>query len=207
MNAEALLIIDMQNDFMPGGPLGVPGGDEIIPLINDLMEQFSLVVATQDWHPKSHMSFASTHQKQIGEVIEVKGVSQMLWPEHCIQNSLGAQLVDGLNLSKIDKIIQKGMDIQIDSYSAFFDNAKLQSTGLEKFFNDANMNKIFIVGVATDYCVKFSALDALECGFETAVMPDACRAVNVKEGDENKALSLLSSRGIDLLTAKSFIRK
>jgi nicotinamidase/pyrazinamidase len=147
----------MQNDFMPRGALPVPNGDAIIPLINQLIDKFPHVIATQDWHPLDHVSFAANHPgKKPGEFIEVKGIKQILWPTHCVMHTKGAELVPSLKKEKIASIFYKGSDKWVDSYSAFFDNARLRKTGLEDYLKKRGINELYIVGVATDYCVLYS---------------------------------------------------
>lgn len=200
---KALLIVDMQNDFMPDGPLGVPGAHEIIPLINQLMKQFPLVVACQDWHPKDHTSFAINHPgAKEGEAIELSGIRQVLWPAHCVQNSPGAQLVSDLDGSKIDHVIHKGTDKWIDSYSTFFDNAHRKKTSLADYLFEQDVDTIYLVGVATDYCIYFSALDALELGFKVHIIKDGCRGINLHQGDVEKAMKTLKEKGAHLISSE-----
>src|SRR5437870_175666 len=178
---NALIIVDLQNDFLPGGALPVPHGDEVIPLANELQRRFDLVVATQDWHPPDHGSFAANHPgKKPGDVIELNGLSQILWPTHCVQNSRGAQFVAALDPSRIAKIFQKGTDPAIDSYSGFFDNGHRRSTGLGEWLADRRATSVHVCGLATDYCVKFTALDARRLGLETSCIEDASRGVELK---------------------------
>jgi nicotinamidase/pyrazinamidase len=196
---DALLLVDLQYDFMPGGALAVPEGDQIVPLANRLAEQFELVVASQDWHPADHRSFASQHTgKKPGDVIDLDGLQQHLWPDHCVQRTHGAELHADLDQSKIDRIFQKGEDRGIDSYSAFFDNAHRRSTGLGDFLKGKSVTKIFLMGLATDYCVKFSALDAIGLKFEVAIIGDGCRGINVKPGDVEKAIQEMRGKGATL---------
>lgn len=193
---KALLIIDMQNDFMPGGSLPVPRGDEIVPVINQLMPQFSYVIATQDWHPKDHVSFASNHPgKKPGDRIKVKGIEQILWPVHCVQKSPGAELVAGLKKESINSIFYKGSDKWVDSYSAFFDNGRLRATGLADYLKKEKLYELCVVGVATDYCVLYSVLDALQLGFQVTLVKDACRGINLEPRDEERALRKMEESG------------
>lgn len=200
---KALLIVDLQNDFMPGGSLPVPGGNEIIPVINTLAHKFSHIFATQDWHPADHVSFASNHLgKKPGDTTQVKGVKQILWPVHCVRNTKGAELVSALNKEKITSIFYKGTDKWVDSYSTFFDNARERSTGLDEYLQTRGIKEIYIVGVATDYCVLYSVLDALELGFQVTVVQDACRGINLAPQDVEKAFQLMKEKGAKLLLSK-----
>ena len=199
---KALLIVDMQNDFMPGGALGVPGADQLVPLINVLMKQFDYVIATQDWHPKDHMSFTINQGgAKEGEVIETAGIQQVLWPVHCVQNSSGAEVVTGLDVSKIDHVIRKGTDRWIDSYSTFFDNAHRKKTSLADYLFSKGVDTIYLVGVATDYCVYYSALDALDLGFKVFVIQDGCCGIDLHEGDIDKALQMLNEKGAQIVSS------
>lgn len=194
---KALLIVDLQNDFLPGGALAVPDGDQIIPIVNALQREFTTVVATKDWHPPNHVSFASQHGKQPGEVIQVKGGEQILWPDHCVQGSDGAQFHPALETQKIQKVFFKGSDPSIDSYSTFFDNSHLRSTGLEQYLRERGIDEIYIVGLATDYCVKYSSLDGLRLGFKVHVILDGCRGIELEPGDIEKAIEEMKEAGVD----------
>ncbi|MFC6225219.1 bifunctional nicotinamidase/pyrazinamidase [Hymenobacter artigasi] len=178
---KVLLLIDIQNDFLPGGRLAVPEGDAIIPLANALQAQFDLVVATQDWHPAGHESFASSHAgRSQFEQIDLHGLPQMLWPDHCTQASDGAALAPALQTERIEAIFRKGMNPEIDSYSAFFDNGHRKSTGLADYLRGRGVTEVFVAGLAADYCVYYSALDALAAGFATTVVTDATRAISAE---------------------------
>ena len=178
---RALLLIDIQNDFLPGGRLAVPAGDEIIPLVNALQPQFDLVVATQDWHQAGHQSFASSHAGRAQfEQIDLHGLPQVLWPDHCTQASAGATLAPALHTERIEAIFRKGMNPEIDSYSAFFDNGHRKSTGLADYLRGRGVTEVVVAGLAADYCVYYSALDALEAGFVTTVVTDATRAISAE---------------------------
>ena len=178
---RALLLIDVQNDFLPGGQLAVPAGDEIIPLVNSMQEQFELVVATQDWHPAGHQSFASSHAgRSQFEQIDLHGLPQVLWPDHCTQASYGAALAPTLQTERIEAIFRKGMNPEIDSYSAFFDNGHRKSTGLADYLRGRGVTEVVVAGLAADYCVYYSALDALAAGFATTVVTDATRAISAQ---------------------------
>jgi nicotinamidase/pyrazinamidase len=199
-DVNALILIDIQNDFLPGGALPVPDGDQVIPVANRLMPIFDLVVATQDWHPADHGSFASQHpSKQVGEVIELEGLRQILWPDHCVQSTRGAEFAPGLHAARIQHIVQKGTDCRIDSYSGFFDNGHRKATGLGAYLQDRGVSCVYLVGLATDYCVRFTALDARHLGFDTYVVEDGCRGVELRDGDVANALDEMRAAGIHII--------
>lgn len=176
---KALILIDIQNDFIPGGSLAVPKGDEIIPVVNRLQEKFDLVVATQDWHPKNHISFASNQNgKDPFDKIELEEMEQILWPDHCLQNSKGAEFHPDLNTTKVEAIIRKGMNPEIDSYSGFYDNGHKKSTGLAGYLREKGVDELYFCGLAADVCVYFSLKDALEEGFSATLIEDATRALD-----------------------------
>ncbi|MBW6499525.1 MAG: bifunctional nicotinamidase/pyrazinamidase [Bacteroidales bacterium] len=176
---KALLIVDIQNDFLPGGALAVPAGDEIIETVNALQACFPLVVATQDWHPAGHGSFATAHKgKKPFDMGTLGEMEQVLWPDHCVQSTKGAELSEALSQNAIEALFRKGTDPGIDSYSSFFDNAKLKDTGLGAYLKGRNVTQVFIAGLAGDFCVAYSALDALELGFRTYVLEDATRPID-----------------------------
>lgn len=203
---NALILIDLQNDFCPGGALAVAEGDLTIPVANRLMDAFDLVIATQDWHPAAHESFAAQHHdRKAGEVIDLHGLPQVLWPIHCVQGSFGAEFVRELNTSRIEHVFTKGTDPEIDSYSGFFDNGHRKATGLGDFLKEKKVESVYIMGLATDYCVKFTALDALELGFETHVITDGCRGVNLKPNDSELALEELKGKGAKLMISKDLL--
>jgi len=191
---KTLIITDVQHDFMPGGALGVPHANEIIPVINALIPCFDHVIATMDWHPLNHVSFATTHGKKVGEQFE----GQTLWPEHCVQETHGANLAKGLHQEKIEATFHKGTDLLVDSYSVFFDQSRHRATGLEEYLRAHELNNLFFVGVATDYCVLYSVLDALNLGFQVTVIRDACRAIS----DEEQALDQMKAKGAKIIFAK-----
>ena len=193
---KALLIVDLQNDFLPGGALAIPKGNQIIPTINSLLEKFSCVVASKDWHPPGHISFASRHGKQPGEVIDTEIGKQILWPDHCIQDTSGAAFSSQLNTQKVQKVFFKGVDPEIDSYSAFYDNAHLRSTGLEAYLRSLHVDEIVIVGLATEYCVKYTSLDAIQLGFKTYVVADACMGIHLQSEDVDFAVKQMESAGV-----------
>lgn len=196
---KALLVIDVQNDFCPGGNLAVPKGDQIIPGVNEFMKKFDLVVASQDWHPERHGSFASVHAKVPGEVITLNELEQVLWPDHCIQGSFGAQFHKDLCVEKINKVVTKGENPLIDSYSAFFDNGHLYETELHKYLQSKKVTELYVCGLATDYCVKFTALDALNLGYKTVLVEDLCRGVNLQDGEVKSAIREMNSAGVEII--------
>jgi nicotinamidase/pyrazinamidase len=197
---EALLIVDIQNDFLPGGALAVSGGDLVIPVAIRLMGCFPLLLATQDWHPANHGSFAANHpNRRPGEVIDLNGIRQVLWPVHCVQGSPGAAFSTQLHLERFSKVFRKGIDPGIDSYSGFFDNGRRRSTGLSEYLREQSVNQLFICGLATDYCVKFSALDSIDSGIRTHVIEDACRGVDLQPGDSAAAISEMRKAGASIV--------
>lgn len=199
MNPSTLLLVDLQNDFMPDGALAVANAYEVIPVANDLISQFDLVVATQDWHPPDHGSFATNHEgSNVFDQIELNGLPQTLWPAHCIQNTGGALFVPGLNTAGIDRVFPKGSDATIDSYSGFFDNGKRASTGLGEWLHSQGVKAITVMGVATDYCVKFTVLDAIEEGFAVTLHLPGCRGVDLQKGDCERATLEMSESGATL---------
>lgn len=197
---NALLIADVQYDFLPGGALGVPEGNDIIPLINKLQQSFPLVVATQDWHPAGHGSFASVHPgKKPFETIQLNGLEQILWPDHCVQGSKGAELAGGLDQNHIEAIFRKGMDSGIDSYSGFFDNGKKKSTGLSDYLKGRGVEQVYVVGLAGDFCVAFTALDAIGEGFRTFLIEDATRPIDA--GGFKVMKEKILSRGGEIISS------
>ena len=200
---NALILVDLQNDFLPGGALPVPAGDEVVPVANQLLGQFEVVVATQDWHPADHASFAVNHPgKSLGDTIELNGLPQVLWPIHCVQGTYGARLVAGLNQAQIGRIFQKGTDSLLDSYSGFFDNGRKKSTGLGEFLWQEGISGCFIMGLATDYCVKFTALDARLFGLSTFLVLDGCRGVQLQAGDVEKAIHEMAGAGVEFVNSQ-----
>ncbi|MCL2645748.1 MAG: bifunctional nicotinamidase/pyrazinamidase [Phycisphaerales bacterium] len=180
---KALILVDIQNDFLPGGALAVPRGNEVIAVANQLMEKFELVIATQDWHPANHVSFA-------------------LWPVHCVQGSSGAELAAELNIKKIKTVIQKGTDATLDSYSGFFDNEHRKTTGLHEILQHHGVNEIYVMGLATDYCVKFTALDARQLGYTVKLVTDGCRGVELNPGDVEKSLAEMKAAGVEMVSSE-----
>jgi nicotinamidase/pyrazinamidase len=197
---HALLVVDIQNDFMPFGALPVTRGDEVVPVANDIMGRFGLVVATQDWHPSDHGSFAVNNPgHQPGDFIELGGVEQVLWPPHCVQNTSGASFHSGLDVAWFSHVTRKGADASIDSYSAFFDNHHLKATDLDAFLRAHGVSAVVICGLATDYCVKYTALDARQLGYEVSVVEDGCRAVELSPGDGARALDEMRAAGCHII--------
>ena len=199
---RALILVDIQYDFLPGGALAVAEGDQVVPVANAVQPKFELIVATQDWHPPDHGSFASNHPgHKPGEVIDLDGLQQVLWPDHCVQGSRGAEFHADLDMSRIVRVFRKGTDPKIDSYSGFFDNAHRKSTGLGEFLKDESVTDVYILGLATDYCVRWSALDALKLGFRTHVIEDGCRGVELHPGDVQKAIEEIRAAGANITTS------
>lgn len=208
MSRNALILVDLQNDFMPGGALAVAEGDLVVPIANELEPLFDLVVATQDWHPADHGSFASQHPgEKPGDVITLNGLEQVLWPDHCVQGSLGAEFHRDLELDSFDHVVRKGTDPAIDSYSAFFDNRHLKSTGLDVYLRDYGVKEVFLAGLATDYCVLYSALDAVRLGFETTVIVDATRGVELRPGDVDRAVDAMRLAGVRIVQSRELLRR
>ncbi len=200
---KALILVDLQNDFFEGGALDVPESNSIIPVINGILNLFSLVVFTKDWHPEGHISFASSHKgKKEFDSIKIDGLVQILWPEHCIQNSFGSRIHDRIKVREDAIFITKGSDKYVDSYSGFYDNHKKHSTGLGDLLKMKNATDIYICGLATDYCVKYTALDSAEYNFNTWLIIDASKAVNMTPGDSDKALCEMESKKIKIISSK-----
>lgn len=199
---RALVLVDIQNDFCPGGALPVPEGDHVVPIANQLQKQFELTVATQDWHPPDHLSFAANHGKNPGEVIELNGQPQVLWPVHCVQSSDGAAFVPALDTTDVAHIVQKGTVREVDSYSGFFDNDHHTSTGLGDYMKEAGVTEVYICGLAIDYCVKFTALDARRLGFNTFLIEDACRGVELNAGDVQQAVEDMKAMGVTVIQSR-----
>lgn len=197
MTAHALILVDLQNDFCPGGALAVARGDETIEVANRVARHFDVVVATQDWHPPDHRSFAVNHPgKQPYDVIDLDGLPQVLWPPHCVQGTAGADFHPALERGGVTEVFRKGTDPAIDSYSAFWDNGKRRSTGLADWLRGRGITDVYVLGLATDYCVKATALDAVSEGFTTYVVEDGCRAVEVKAGDGERAIEAMREAGV-----------
>lgn len=204
---RALLLVDVQNDFMPWGSLPVTDGDAVVAVANALAPRFPLVVASQDWHPPNHGSFASNHPgTSPGDVIELMGEPQVLWPDHCVQNTPGASFHSGLDVSHIDAVVHKGIDPGIDSYSVFFDNAHKRATGLKEILAARAVDEVCLVGLATDYCVRWSALDARRLGLRVTVVSDGVRAVELSKGDAAGAIDEMRQAGCRIITAAEVVK-
>ena len=200
MNDAALILVDLQNDFLPGGALGVRDGDACIPVANQMQQAFDLVIASKDWHPRDHGSFAANHPgRKVGDVIDLHGLQQILWPVHCVQNTPGAEFAPALKTDRISRLFFKGVDANIDSYSALFDNGHRKSTGMVEFLKDAGVRSIYLLGLATDYCVKFTTLDARKMGFDVFVIEDGCRGVNLKPSDSADAIDEMRRAGARII--------
>ncbi|AFL85038.1 nicotinamidase-like amidase [Belliella baltica DSM 15883] len=201
---KALIIVDVQNDFLPGGALAVAEGDQIIPIVNGIQAKFDFIVATQDWHPEDHGSFAINHpDKNVGDFVDLNGVNQILWPVHCVQGSFGAEFHADLNQDNWQAIFRKGTNPKVDSYSGFFDNNRQGDTGLSKFLKDQGVQEIFVCGLAEDYCVKFTVLDGLAEGFDVYLILDATRAVNIHPDDFSKAMIEMENAGATITHSDS----
>ena len=199
---KALIVVDVQNDFCEGGALAVPKANEIIPYVNLLMEDstYDEIILTQDWHPANHKSFASNNGKKVGESIELNGFSQFMWPDHCIQGSFGAEFHKDLNQEKVTHIIQKGKNPDFDSYSGFQDNNQLVKTDLEDYLKFKDIELVEIVGLALDYCVKYTCIDAANAGFITCLHYKGTKAVNVKPGNDKDAIIELLENNVTILS-------
>ena len=210
MSKTALILVDIQNDFMPEGGLPVPAGDEVIYPINTLLqhakEQDWFVVATQDWHPADHGSFASNNDAEPFTVGELDGLEQVMWTDHCIQDSVGAMFHPLLFVEYINEVVKKGTNKNVDSYSGFFDNAKRGDTGLHNILQREGVETVFVVGLARDYCVAFTAMDAHDLGYETHVVVDATRAVDFPAGSDEAALQKMTNLGISLINTEEVIQ-
>jgi nicotinamidase/pyrazinamidase len=205
---NALILVDIQNDFVPGGALPVSEGGQIVPIVNRIQAQFDLVVATQDWHPANHSSFAANHPgKKPGDVVELDGLRQILWPVHCVQNTAGAAFVPALDMKQVAEVFQKGTDPRIDSYSGFFDNGHRKATGLGDFLKARKVTDVFIAGLASDYCVKFTALDAVGLGFKAHLVEEACRGVDMKTGDVLKAIEEMRGAGVEIVESIETLKR
>lgn len=203
---DVLIVVDLQNDFCPGGALGVPEGDQVLPVVNRLARVFSNVVLTQDWHPLGHLSFASSHPgRQPLEVIDMSYGPQVLWPDHCVQGTPGAEFHPDLDIPQAKLIVRKGFRREIDSYSTFYENDHQTSTGLAGYLRERGLNRLFLAGLATDFCVHYSALDAAREGFEVFVIKDACRGIDV-DGSLAAAMVAMKTAGVTIIQSSDLDR-
>ena len=203
-----LIVVDLQNDFLPGGALAVPDGDETVAVANAVMDRFARVVATQDWHPREHGSFAANQPGRApGEVIELGGVAQVLWPVHCVQETPGAAFAAGLATRRIERIFVKGVDPALDSYSGFFDNDGRRATGLGDYLRERGETEVAVLGLATDYCVKATALDARRLGLRVRLIVDGCRAVELQPGDGARAIAEMLAAGVEVVTSGELLAR
>lgn len=199
---KALLVVDVQNDFCPGGALAIQDGDRVIPVINQIQPGFDTIIATQDWHPPDHVSFAANHSgKNVHDVIDINGVSQVLWPPHCVSGTSGAAFHPGLETKHFKLILHKGMNPNLDSYSVFLENDKKRPTGLDGYLRSLEITRVFLCGLATDYCVLYSAMDAVSFGFETSIVINACQGVDFPEHSIEKAIRLMKSSGVKIISS------
>lgn len=197
---HALILVDLQNDFVFGGALAVPDGDSVVRVANEQILKFDLVIATQDWHPPNHGSFASQNDGvSVGDVFQLNGLPQVAWPDHCVQGTRGANFVSELHLHAVDHVVQKGTDPKVDSYSGFFDNGRRKETELQSLLKKESVNEVSILGLATDYCVKFTAIDSVELGFKTNLIVEGCRGVDLTPGDVERAIEAMQQSGVTLL--------
>lgn len=201
---KALILVDIQNDFLPTGNLPVPKGDEVVSIANTLMDVFDVVVATKDWHPNNHGSFASQHEgKNPFEIIDLHGLEQVLWPDHCIQESLGSEFATGLQSDKIQKIVYKGSNPEVDSYSGFADNGNRIQTEMHEYLQSQNVTDVFVCGLATDFCVQFTARDAKSRGYETFFVENASRGIS--EEGVAAAKELMLQEGIHIVQSQDIL--
>lgn len=198
---KALIIVDVQNDFCTGGALEVPNANEIIPYINTLVNSgcFSQIILTQDWHPAHHKSFASNNNREIGDIVEINGLAQFMWPDHCVQETFGAAFHKDLDTDKITHIVQKGINPEVDSYSAFQDNGRFMKTDLDGYLKQHDIRRIEIVGLALDYCVKYTCLDAIAQGYTVSLHFNGTKAVNVRPNDARDTVYQLLENGVTIL--------
>lgn len=202
---KTLLIVDLQNDFVEGGALPVEGGRAIVPLVNKLIPAFDTVVASLDYHPAGHVSFAESHGKKVGDTVESEGVTQILWPTHCVAESFGSELVEELDCEKIDKFVLKGTQVNFDSYSALYNNNRSSETGLIAYLKEVGTTELYVCGLAADYCVLFSVLDALSEGFDVSLITDATPAINVHPDDGANAVEQMREAGAHIITSEEVL--
>lgn len=202
---KALLVVDVQNDFCPGGALAVPEGDQVVPVINRLTGHFDVILNTQDWHPSGHHSFASSHEgKEPFDVVKMDYGDQVLWPDHCVQGSTGAQFHPDLDITSSQLIVRKGFRKEIDSYSAFFENDQKTVTGLAGYLKDRKIDTLYVTGLAADFCVKWTVLDAIKLGFQVNVVEDAVRGIDL-DGSLEQAWDEMTRAGAKTTSSKSLL--
>lgn len=198
----ALILVDIQNDFCRGGALAVPDGDAVVPVANALSARIPRVIATQDFHPRSHLSFASNHPgRSVYEQVDLDGLPQVLWPDHCVQGTPGADFHPDLDRTRVQHVVQKGTDPRIDSYSGFFDNGHRKATGLHELLAEVGARDLYVLGLATDYCVKWTALDAVRLGYRVHLIADGCRGVGLGPRDVEDAIRAMSEAGVEILSS------
>ncbi len=204
---KVLLLVDLQNDFLAGGSVPVPQGDAIVPIANQLEGCFKLVVATQDWHPANHKSFAANHPgREPGEVVVLKKQPQTLWRTHCIQNTRGSELTSSLMLNRVNKVLRKGTDAEVDGYSAFFDQDQSHGTGLYEYLKERKVKEVYVLGLGTDHCVKATALNAVSLRFKTYLIEDACRAWNFKPDESLNAIDEMREAGVHIMHSRDLLQ-
>lgn len=204
----ALLLVDIQNDFLPGGALAVADGDAVVPVANRLMSAFDHVIATQDWHPPQHKSFAVEHVgKQPFDTVDLDGLEQILWPVHCVQGTPGAGFASGLDIAPIDAVVRKGSDARIDSYSAFYDNGHRKATGLTELLREQGVDGVAVMGLAADVCVAYTVHDALAAGFKVWLVQDGVRGVNMQPDDTQRAITAMGAAGAIITDSQTLLRK
>lgn len=202
---RALIVVDLQNDFCPGGALAVPGGDEVVDVANELLAEIPLSVLTQDWHPGGHVSFASSYDRQAYELDDSVDPPRVLWPDHCVAGSPGADFHPALKTERAKLIIRKGFSLNLDSYSAFFENDGITPTGLAGWLSSLGVGSVVVMGLATDYCVKATALDARKLGLEVSIVAEGVRAVNARPGDGDAALKIMEEAGCKIITLREML--
>lgn len=202
---RALIVVDLQNDFCPGGALAVPGGDEVVDVANELLAEIPLSVLTQDWHPGGHVSFASSYDRQAYELDDSVDPPRLLWPDHCVAGSPGADFHPALKTERAKLIIRKGFSLNLDSYSAFFENDGITPTGLAGWLSSLGVGSVVVMGLATDYCVKATALDARKLGLEVSIVAEGVRAVNARPGDGDAALKIMEEAGCKIITLREML--
>lgn len=203
----ALIVVDVQNDFCPGGSLAVTDGNSVVPVINSIAPMFHTVIATQDWHPVNHSSFASNNEGTVVyQVKEINGTFQVMWPDHCVQGTHGAAFHSELATDCFSAIIRKGTQPEVDSYSAFTENDRKTVTGLRGYLQDRGVRKVYVAGLATDYCAAYTAMDAKAAGFEVYLVADACRGVDVPQGSVDTAISEMREMDIHIITSEDLLK-